>query len=269
MYAKKLLTSTSIAALATLFAVSAPAQATDILTPADAYSNTAAPHSWTGLWLGAVGGYQFSNSAWTKSKGEIDEDDGEPNWQKQSETDGLGAEGFFGEAQIGFDKQIGQRTVVGVFGGYNINDAEHTFEASSGVPLEVKETFSLQQEWGGVLGARLGLLKSQDTMFYLAGGWAFGELDKIQKDGENAFADQETDLSGWFGEVGMESRIRELGDNIYLTVAGRYTDYGSIDALNVSEIDGNGDTDYSRVQVDHDTLTVMVGLKAKLGGIGF
>lgn len=265
--------STTFLVGAALFAVSAPAQATDIFTPSNSYQgdNTAAPHSWTGLWLGAVGGYQFSNSQFDSAFRAIDDEDGDVGGIGSS-FDGKGAEGLFGEVQLGFDKQIGQRTVVGVFGGYNLSDAEHSQSFSWDSPDDSGSAnlLSFEQEWGGVLGARVGVLKSQDTMFYVAGGWAFGEMGELKSDfaeGGDAFPNQETDLSGWFGEIGMESRVRELGDNVYFTVAGRYTDYSAITLDSNSDVGGcRSDTCSYNLELDHDTLAVMVGLKAKLGG---
>lgn len=286
MYRNYLKNSSIFALTAAFLSLPATASAADIYgrdntTPQDAYQQAAPSHSWTGLWLGAVGGYQFSNSAVDFNAKEVQGDEG-------SETvplggteksfglslDGLGAEGFFGEAQLGYDKQIGQRTVVGVFGGFNLNNAEFSLDASAfnawdDPQSESANILSFEQEWGGVLGARVGLLKSQDTMFYLAGGWAFGEMGEVKSGGAPVFADQETDLSGWFGEVGMESRIPELGNNVYLTVAGRYTDYGAITLDSNSDVGGCGnDTCSYNLELDHDTLAVMVGLKAKLGGLG-
>jgi hypothetical protein len=65
MYAKNLLTSTSIAALATLFAVSAPANAADVYdgrTPSDAYvQDGPEPGNWSGGFVGGALGYGAAN----------------------------------------------------------------------------------------------------------------------------------------------------------------------------------------------------------------
>jgi hypothetical protein len=59
----------------------------------------------------------------------------------------------------------------------------------------------------------------------------------------------------------MEHR---LSQSISLTVAGRYTDYGS-------ETLWESDNAYcpEEVEIDVDNLTAMVGIKAKLNGLGF
>jgi outer membrane immunogenic protein len=251
---------------ASFFALAASsANATDIFDQRHEATADQAQGNWSGLWVGAMGGYQFSNSSVTDDAKEIDNDGVTVEWHEVEKFDGLGADGLFGELQAGFDKQIGSNTVVGVFGGFNINDAEFSYTESSGVPLDVDSSISFDQEWGGVLGARVGLLKNPDTLFYAAGGWAFGKLGDIKVDGEAATEIKDTDLSGWFAELGMETR---LTSNLYLTFSGRYTDYGSLDAASetVECCYEAGDQIHKNLELDHDTLAVMVGLKAKLGG---
>jgi hypothetical protein len=66
----------------------------------------------------------------------------------------------------------------------------------------------------------------------------------------------------------METRIPELGNNVFLTVAGRYTDYNAINLVSeAGECEGRCDTYSFSKELDKDDLNVMVGLKAKLGGI--
>ena len=272
---------TSLSASLLALSASLPVLAADINQGDPTATNYVAPEkaNWSGLWVGAVGGYQFSNSALDFDAKEVQGDDGSKTVPLGGtekalgvSIDGLGAEGLFGEVQIGFDQQIQQRFVVGVFGGLNINDAEFSVDASafnawSDPQSESATLLSFEQEWGGVLGARIGVLKSPDTLFYVAGGWAFGELGDVKSDGKPVFEKQDTDLNGWFGEVGMETRVY---NNVFLTVSGRYTDYSAVTLDSFSgPCDGN-DTCSAKLELDHDTLAAMVGLKVKLnGGLGF
>jgi hypothetical protein len=121
-----------------------------------------------------------------------------------------------------------------------------------------------------VIGPRLGYLTSPSTMFYVAGGWAFGEMGKVKSDGEDVFTkdngfshSQDTSLSGLFGEVGMES---QLDGNLYLKVAGRLTSYGSLDLASESEGDAEEGSS-AHIDLDHDVLVGMVGLTYKIGGV--
>lgn len=265
----------SVAALA-LLAGTSSAMAADLGyegSAKDGPSEAPSYRNWTGLWVAALGGYQFSNSELNYDEKKFESGSSGPIDESGSLTvDGLGAEGLFGEIQLGLDKQIGQRIVVGVFGGLNLSQGEFEISASSfDSDAVVKDKnasiLSLEQEWGGVAGARLGYLTTPNTMFYVAGGWAFGEIGKFKSDfanggkGGDVFKDQETDLNGWFGEVGMESRLTEINENLYFTLAGRYTDYS---AITLEE--GTTGQYQDSLEVDHDTLAAMAGLKLKLGG---
>jgi opacity protein-like surface antigen len=153
-------------------------------------------------------------------------------------------------------------------GGLNISSAEHKetdsqFVLGNPAASGTVTTMSFQQEWGGVLGPRLGLVVTPNTMAYVAGGWAFGKMGRIKGVDDagkvvDAFDHQETNLSGFFGEVGMETR---LWSNVYGKVAGRYTSYGSIDLENVSDANSAQKTTLQR-----DSLDVMAGVTVKFGG---
>lgn len=258
----KLLTSSSIAALATLFSVSA-ASASDLLDGRlDASSDqpTQAQVNWSGLWVGAVGGMNFFNTETTFTDENYVNGELKSDWTDTANIDGLGAEGLFGEAQIGFDKQVSNRVVIGVFGGVNISDAE--FSASYTENGTTLVSVNTDYEWGSVLGARLGFLKSDSTLFYAAGGWAHAQLGDTVVNGAK-FNTGGDELDGWFGEIGMETQVT---GNVFLTVSGRYTDYGSETLWSDGEIAAAGFSDVHTIDTDTDSLAVMVGLKAKLGG---
>jgi len=271
--------STSILALAAgFFIASGPASASDLFgsAPDDPGYAQQPARSWSGIWIGALGGYQIGNSELNFDAKEIQGEDkgqdarvplGGLEESFDLDIDGLGQQGLFGELQLGYDQQVTQRIVVGVFGGFNLNNAEFSIDASSfnawdDPQSESANILSFNQEWGGVLGARVGVLKSPDTMFYVAGGWAFGELSQVTSEGAKVFENQETDMNGWFGELGMETRVY---NNIYLTVAGRYTDYSAI-TLDSESGSCGADTCSYALELDKDDLSAMVGLKAKLGG---
>lgn len=227
--------------------------------------------NWSGLWLGALGGYQIANDKLKANEEWHCEDYAYSNGVS---LDGLGQQGLFGEIQVGYDRQVSERLVAGVFGGLNISGGKFSVDASASETIhgvtnsEGVNLLSFEQKWGGVIGPRLGYLTSPSTMFYVAGGWAFGELGKVKSDGKDVFTkangfshDQETSLSGVFGEVGMETQL--TGD-LYLKVAGRYTKYSAIDL--VSESTGDVTEGASvHATLDHDALAGMVGLTYKFG----
>lgn len=276
---KSILSTSAIALASVFFATSASAadlRGSNTVDPTSVASEQPG-QSFSGIWFGAVGGYQFSNSGLDYNFDRL-KNDGEAIEGDSFSVDGLGADGLFGELQVGFDKQIGQRLVVGVFAGVNLNDAEFNIDASAydndynPDRSESANVMRFHQEWGGVLGLRAGYLLTLNTMLYAGGGWAFGELSQVELLGQDVFSpwhgsgtNQETDLNGYFLELGMESRI---ANNVYFTLAGRYTDYGAIDLYTDNASCNRGKCEES-LTLDHDALAVMAGLKVKLNSDGF
>lgn len=238
---------------------SASANAADIFggslkdTPLDVSTS----RTWTGPWIGIAGGAIFSNNVLNY---DANQTDGESSYHAGFEVDGSGAKGVFGEAQLGYDWQVSSRLLVGLFGGLNISNDEFEASIQSG---GYSAKLTMEQEWGGVLGPRVGFVNG-NSLFYAAGGWAFGELSKVratlsngqQSVGGDVFPDQETDLSGWFGEVGLEHKF---DNSMSLKVAGRYTDYGA-NTLAQGGYQGEGYSASERLELEPSDLKAMIGL---------
>lgn len=212
---------------------------------------TAAERSWTGLWLGAFGGYTITNTE--LSLDSVHNFGPEPVHTNWGGLDGLGGEGFFGEAQVGFDKQVGERFVIGALGGVGISNSETTISGPGGMGV-----LSVQEDISYLVGGRLGYLVNRDNMVYVAGGYRWVDVG-ITGDGDSI----EETFEGLFGEVGLESHI---GGNAYLRVAGRYT---AFDDKTFSDRDGALDNCWNELNVEPGKLEAMVGLTFKLGGGNF
>lgn len=251
-----------IAALAIALMSSGAAYGADIYNPStkDAPGGySAATANWTGLWIGALGGIAFGSN---KLNYDQSQEYGEGYSQHGGiEVDGLSDRNLFGELQLGGDYQLGN-IVFGAFGGLNMGTGE--FKASMSGGDSEGESFgsaelTFSQKWGGVVGPRIGYARGK-TLIYAAGGVAFGEMEKVKasvSDGDESvsgdvFAEQETDLFGWFGELGVEHKLNE---NIAFKLAGRYTDFGKIDLAKRSD-EGYSD----KLTLDRDTLVIVGGL---------
>lgn len=225
------------------------AKSSDLLDSLNDPAPTQAQVNHTGIWAAALGGMSFFNT-------EMDWNIDGPNTPAIPflDADGLGSEGLFGEAQVGLDYQINSLIVARAVGGVNTSDAE--FSASVFGPDFL--TISTSYDWGAIAGGGLCLVKSASTMFCGTGGWAYAKLNNVNGTfGGKPYSLETEDLNGWFGELSMETKLTE---STSLVISGRYTDYGSetlvIDPAKSIEVD----------DLDTDSLAVMVGLKAKLGG---
>lgn len=257
----------SILALSSAGALAADLRGSSVKdTPSHYAPESKSGVSWTGLWIAAMGGYQINTNELSyhdhHEKGDYAND-----WK--AGIDGLGSQGFMGELGVGFDKQIGGNVFLGVLAGVNIDNSEWKAGLSSTntptVPgYDYGAEVSFEKEWGGVLGARVGLVHGK-TAFAIGGGWAFGEMGKAhgsasaggETESGDLFKDQETDLSGWFVQGDVE---HSLGGGLFATFTGRYTDYGSIDLFSESE-EGQSVS----LKLDRDELAALAGLKYKIG----
>ncbi len=252
----------SVAALALLIATPALAGGLDdgkrgVETkglPAPALQSTD-DHSWTGLWLGAYAGYGMSNSELELF--EIDTTPAPGTKESGGRVDGFGGEGFTGQLQIGFDKQIGDRLLVGVFGGAKLSGGESEVGKDGNTVLTVEEG----NTYFGM--ARVGYLLNAHNLLYVAGGY-FWNVDTEIKIAGNQGETIKQDFQGLVGEVGFESRIAE---NVYARLAGRY--YAADTETLTFGRDGASDDCWDELDIDAGKLEVMVGLSFKLNGFKY
>lgn len=123
--------------------------------------------------------------------------------------DGIGGEGVFGTVQLGYDRQLSSRFVIGAFVDYDF----------SNISTEVrlygeKAEIDLDHMWSA--GARLGWLATPDTMWYALVAYTQGEYDVSELGGSDF------DFNGWSLGAGVETR---LGDNWSLKGEYRFTQF--------------------------------------------
>lgn len=262
----------SVAALALLIATPALAGGLDdgkrgVETkglPAPALQSTD-DHSWTGLWLGAYGGYGMSNSE--LSLDNFLDQNGSPNGTgidgigvrktPVGSVDGFWGEGLTGQLQIGFDKQIGDRLLVGVFGGAKLSGGESDVSIAGKTDLTVEEG----NTYFGM--ARVGYLLNAHNLLYVAGGY-FWNVDTEIKIAGTPGETIKQDFQGLVGEVGFESRIAE---NVYARLAGRYY-AADTETLKFDHSTSTQDC-WDELDIDAGKLEVMVGLSFKLNGFKY
>lgn len=241
----------AVAISAAVFLSASPLLASDLNgkgSTKDVFGNTvSAEQSWTGLWAAALGSYSMSN---TELSLDHFRDTGEEVRKRNlGKVDGLGGEGFGGRAQIGFDKQFGS-VVVGAWGGASISNSESTL--SDG---DDRYTIEEQESYEAAIRAGILLGQARHTLLYVAGGHTWTNAEVSGPEGLN----EEFDLEGWFGEIGIESRI---ANNTYLRGAGRYTAYDDFTAAKW----GNDDC-WNEINADPGKLEFMAGVVFKFGNV--
>lgn len=208
-------------------------------------------YSWTGLWIGAFGGYGVTLNDTLASH----RDEGEIKGPTAS-GESFGGEGAFGNLQIGFDKQLGDRVVAGVFGGAQLGTAEGEFRFN-------KDRYTSEEQESYFVGGRVGILANAHNLFYVAGGYTRGTAEISWDNGQIApnhkSENYDLDMDGWFGEAGVEAR---LDSNLYGRLAARYT---SFDSQTVKGNFTDGGDCWDQLDIDPSKFEIMAGISYKFG----
>jgi len=171
--------------------------------------------TWSGFYLGAGVGYGH-----LVAKNRYYENDDDVEFS--SSFKGEGAAGGFGTVVLGFDRQIRDRYVVGLFTEFDWSSIELSFQDTD----TPQQTFRLDRTFS--LGGRAGFLMTQTSLLYLTGGysWSHGKSNGyFDIEADNGFifpGARKLNLNGAFVGIGMET---QLGRNLSLRGEVRYTMY--------------------------------------------
>ncbi|MGH9424331.1 MAG: hypothetical protein ACRD3J_30445, partial [Thermoanaerobaculia bacterium] len=206
-----------LALLAGVTLMAAPAaQAADLGPPPP---EPVMEESWTGFYVGGGGGIGFFSTDVSSSSSRTDDigfckvEDGKKKCERKKEKEGdkkfqpfasllqsqssvadLGDEGFFGTVQLGYDKQLGQRWLIGAFvdaDWYSDLEADSHRSSSSALKIDLKHLLkidlplsnittdtSIGMDWSISVGGRFGFLATPGTLLYVLGAYTHAELDK-------------------------------------------------------------------------------------------
>ena len=198
--------------------------------------------SWTGIYIGAGGGFNSLVSEFEGKPGPGVTDPGASG--AHASFDGLGLSGGFGTIILGADYQLNARWVAGIFGEYDFEDLGSSASVDiPGIPLTARASLDVQGK--ASVGAWLGYLFSSDTLWYVAGGYSRLSMNDVNlkvvgSDPDISATISVPSLSGAFVGAGAETRITE---HLSLRVEYRYTDFGggkvglpTIDGTNLNDI---------------------------------
>ena len=188
-----------LAAAATLGAVQA-ASAADLPVKAPVYKAPAAvvTSNWTGFYLGAGAGYgaveinhQFLN------------DDGSLN-----QSDPGGGHGALVTGIIGYDYQVSDRVVAGVFADFDFSFWPSKWSQIWSDPVNTG-TGQFKRDRGWSLGARLGWLTTPNTLLYVPFGFIQSHYtwDGFYFSSDNTDTTYAKSSNGWFVGAGIETQL--------------------------------------------------------------
>jgi outer membrane immunogenic protein len=174
---------------------------------------------WTGFYLGAHVGGATGDIDWTntvENTGYIDLNTGD--------TLGVSPDGVLGGGQIGYNFAWSGWLfgAEGTFAGMDFDDIAHN-------PFSVGDEFIASEiEWLGTVAGRAGFIGG-NTLFYLKGGWAVGEVMTYHEDyagGRQGFYSTSETHNGWVAGAGVEHAI---GSNVSVALEYNYIDLGEQD----------------------------------------
>jgi len=192
--------------------------------------------NWSGLYFGAAVGYAIAST---------DRDIGGDYFSIASRN-GLSNDGAQGILTIGYDRQVHQNLVLGIFADYAFGDLDRTESLFGSIGIKSE----LTDNWA--VGARLGFVHSCCTMWYATAGYAQLDHEWEVNFGPYKFGASKT-RDGYFVGGGVEQQLR---DNLFLKMEYRYTDFGSDDLIK----------DF--VETDTDMHSIRLGVNWKMDLFG-
>ncbi len=204
----------------------------------------AAPFSWTGFYIGANAGIGWAGGGGVNlfTNDVILANLGDATTPSRGTIGNIGDEvfGIWG-AQVGFQKRVGQ-LVFGVEADVEVpslrDRLQGRFTNPNGlIPIDGDASFAT--DWMGSLRARIGVLASNDLLFYATAGWAVGKVDYV------VTAKEVQDVGG--AVALFQSRVSDSVQNGYVVGGGleyafdpRFTLKLEYQYMNLGKVDGSG-----------------------------
>jgi outer membrane immunogenic protein len=154
--------------------ISTPTLAADIATKAPP-KPVAAPHTWTGWYVGVTAGYGFGNTSQSLSNDAGEANVGPPSTHPL--PSGLHPDGFVGGVEAGYNYQTGS-FLAGLDADFSYSGLRQTASAI-GPPFiggTLQTTVTTKLDWFGTVRGRLGVLPTNNLLLYGTGGFAYGDV---------------------------------------------------------------------------------------------
>ncbi len=218
----------------------------DLVEPAPAPVPVAVAPLWTGVYVGGLVGYAWTDEAWT-----LVDNAGPGNCnQCGNEVTSFGMDGFMGGVQIGYNYQI-DNFVIGLEADINFMDLDGkgTWSAQGGEP----RNGTTDIDWLVTVGPRAGFVVDQSLLFIEGGYAAASESHSHLGNNGNVFDGDDTH-DGWFIGGGLEYAL-----DTHWTIKG---EYNYVDLGNEVSLSGSEPND-AVFDIDQTMQTFKVGLSYK------
>ncbi len=198
-------------AAALLLGTAIPAMAADAVVDEVVVVDSA--YNWSGLYVGAQGGYAWGDSHWSDSIGYYHSD--------------IDPDGFFGGIYAGYNYQFANNVVFGIDADINASGIDGSEDLRYGGGVDSFHALVGDVKYTAAVRARLGYAMDR-WMPYIAGGLSVSEYEwsLVEDTGYVDFRNKET-FTGWNIGVGAEYAFT---DNVIFRGEYRYSDFGSYDA---------------------------------------
>lgn len=215
-------------AAGSLVALAAPAAAQD--------------STFSGPWVGVVGGFD-KNKAGSTVDNDATDDDG-------IFEDSESANGIVYGAAAGYDIDLGTMVI-----GAEAELTDSTADSDYGDPSDNFGLGTVDTGRDIYVGARAGFKVTPSTLLYAKGGYTNARYNFVGTDGTTEY-EQHLDTDGWRVGAGIEQKI---GTNAFGKIEYRYSNYneGEIDF----EADGVADTDRFNIDTDRHQVVASVGMR--------
>lgn len=218
----------------------------------DAPAPVAVAHNWSGFHMGLAVGYGIGDTEVTRdlflAPGFFLE---APLGYDNTEVDNLDPDGVTGTITVGYDRQVADRILIGVFADYTFGDREDSDDYRDPIDPYTPYTVRVSDTWA--VGGRIGLIAMPSTMVHVNGGYTRTELEIT-----SPFGHLDEHHDGWFIGTGVVQHMRE---GLALTFDYRYSDFGSENYFTDTFVDPvDGLCCSETIDIDHSEHAIRVGL---------
>lgn len=183
------------------------------------------PSPWTGFYLAAGGGYGMSNADTASSSAA-----GTPLTVTATE----GGRGWFGTFNAGYDYQLTNGIVAGVFADVDLTNINGTFQDQLGNFLVGTIAGTMTESWAWASGVRAGLLFTPQILGYYDAGFTQARFSSVNLVGNTvgnlgvptATLPANT-YNGWFLGSGLETALPFAGGGWFARAEYRYSSYNT------------------------------------------